>query len=400
MLTLDVLPRFLQKIPACCMDFCWLTITSYLCPDMRSTVLFCGTLSLILGQAPSLAWVELADTVYGIANAQDTFRVWIQSRSGNVRRFDRYEGGGGSLFLAAYDSVYLDGSGRVQLLRRYGRDNPNATFSLLEEQRFSYLGSPALRIDRTVGTPPVQTSVYVSYYGLTIFEGSMGWVFGLGGGAIPTEVYPVQYRIGQLGDSVVGQLVSPLGTIPISRMARWARPGACDTFIVETPSGNTRGKICHRNGRIDSVISTASRTYYSYDANDRPIRRVNVEASRSDTTFYTYDQGRLIETRGSGVNDNGPYRHRYLLRYRGAPTSLASVLGGDCLFWDAIQRRGALTCQPAGAFTALRLYDLQGRIVWQGSVRGAETFQVPLTLPPGLYYLHTDVGTARLYLMP
>ncbi len=82
------------------------------------------------------------------------------------------------------------------------------------------------------------------------------------------------------------------------------------------------------------------------------------------------------------------------------PGSLASVLGGDCLFWDAIQRRGALTCQPAGAFTALRLYDLQGRIVWQGSVRGGETFEVPLTLPPGLYYLHTDAGTARLYLMP
>jgi hypothetical protein len=112
---------------------------------------------MILGQESSLAWVELADTVYGIANVQDTFEVYIQSRSGNVRRFDWYtrpREGGGSLFLAIYDSVYLDGSGRVQLLRRYGRDNPNATFSLLEEQRFSYLSSPALRIDRTVGTPP------------------------------------------------------------------------------------------------------------------------------------------------------------------------------------------------------------------------------------------------------
>jgi len=365
---------------------------------MRSTVLFCGTLSLILGQAPSLAWVELADTVYGIANAQDTFRVYIQSRSGNVRRFDRYKRPreGGSLFLAAYDSVYLDGSNRVQLLRRYGRDNPNATFSLLEEQRFSYLGSPALRIDRTVGTPPFQVSGYFLCYGLTIFEGSMVWVFGLEGGAIPTEVYPRLYRIGQFGDSVVAQL--PNSSF---RIARWARPGACDTFIAETPSGNIRGKICHMNGRIDSVISTAFRTYYSYDANNRPIQIVDVESSGPDTTFYTYDsRGRLIETRGSGVNDRGPYRHQYLLRYQGAPASLSSVLGGDCLFWDASQRRGALTCQPAGTFTALRLYDLQGRIVWQGSVQGAETFQVPLTLPPGLYYLHTDVGTARLYLMP
>jgi hypothetical protein len=349
---------------------------------------------VILGQQPSLAWVELADTVYGIANAQDTFEIYIQSRSGNVRRFDQYKRPreGGSLFLAVYDSVYLDGNGRVQLLRRYGRDNPNATFSLLEERRFSYSGSSALKIDRTVGTPPFQVSGYVYCYGLTIFEGSVGWDFGLDGGAIPTEVYPRLYRIGQLGDSVVGQVVSQLGTISF-RIARWARPGACDTFIIETPSENARGKICHANGRIDSVISTAFRTYYSYNANDRPIRIVSVDSSGPDTTFYTYDQGRLIETRESGAR-------RYLLRYRGAPSSLASALGGDCLFWDASQRRGALTCQPAGAFTALRLYDLQGRIVWQGSVRGGETFEVPLTLPPGLYYLHTDVGTARLYLMP
>jgi YD repeat-containing protein len=351
---------------------------------------------MILGQTPSLAWVELADTVYGIANAQDTFGVWIQSRSGNVRRFDRYDTTGGSLFLAVYDSVYLDGSGRVQLLRRYDRGNPNDPFELSEERRFSYLGSPALKIDFDFVYPPFPVSGYALCYGLTIFEGSMGWEFGLSDGAIPTDAYPSLYRIGQWGDSLVGLIfIFPF------KIARWARPGACDTLIIETPSQNVRGKICHTNGRIDSVISTDWRSYYSYDAANRPIRIVSVDTSGSDTTFYTYDsQGQLIETRQSGVNSDGPYQRRYILRYRGVQTSLASVLGGDCLFWDAIQRRGALTCQPAGAFTALRLYDLQGRIVWQGSVRGGETFEVPLSLPPGLYYLHTDVGTARLYLMP
>jgi len=342
---------------------------------------------MIFGQVPSLAWVELADTVYGIANAQDTFGVWIQSRSGNVRRFDRYDTTGGSLFLAAYDSVYLDGSGRVQLLRRYERRNPNDPFEFSVESRFSYLSSPALRIDFFQGNPPEPVG-YTLCYGLTIFEGSIGWL-GLEGGAIPTEVYPVQYHIGQWGDSVVG-----LVFFFSFKIARWARPGACDTFIVESMgSVEDSGKICHTAGRIDSAIFADSRTYYSYDANDRPIRIVNVETSGSDTTFYTYDQGRLIETRESGAR-------RYILRYRRVPGSLASALGGDCLFWDASQRRGALTCQPTGAFTALRLYDLQGRIVWQGSVRGGETFEVPLSLPPGLYYLHTDVGTARLYLMP
>jgi YD repeat-containing protein len=352
---------------------------------------------MIFGQAPSLAWVELADTVYGIANAQDTFGVWIQSQSGNVRRFDRYDTTGGSLFLASYDSVYLDGSsGRVQRLRRYGRGNPNDPFELSDEVRFSYLGSPALRIDLVQGNPPDPVG-YALYYGLTIFEGSIAWQGGLGGGAIPTEAYPIGYLIGQWGDSVVGLVL-----FFSFKIARWARPGACDTFIVEAMgSVADSGKICHTAGRIDSAIFADSRTYYSYDADNRPIRIVSVETSGSDTTFYTYDsQGQLIETRQSGVNSDGPYQRRYILRYRDVQSSLSSVLGGDCLFWDAIQRRGALTCQPAGAFTALRLYDLQGRIVWQGSVRGGETFEVPLSLPPGLYYLHTDAGTARLYLMP
>jgi YD repeat-containing protein len=402
MLTLDVLPRFLQKIPACCIDF-GVATTPYLCSDMRSVVLLCGMLSVIFGQAPSLAWVELADTVYGIANAQDTFGVWIQSRSGNVRRFDRYDTTGGSLFLAVYDSVYLDGSRRVQRIRRYGRLNPNDPFGVFLELQFSYPGSPTLKIEGTNGTSPTVLGD-LHCYGLTMLEGSVVWDIGLADGAIPTVAYPTFYHTGQVGDSF---LVRDFSNDLAFGIARRTRPSACDTFIFYGGPANGPlmpafgGKICHTNGRIDSIISADGNTYWSYDANGRPIRGLDVSTSSTDTTRYTYDDsGRLIETRQSGVNNNRPYQRRYLLRYRGAPSSLSSALGGDCLFWDAIQRRGALTCQPAGAFTALRLYDLQGRIVWQGSVRGAETFEVPLTLPPGLYYLHTDVGTARLYLMP
>jgi hypothetical protein len=78
------------------------------------------------------------------------------------------------------------------------------------------------------------------------------------------------------------------------RIARWARPGACDTFIVEVMgSVEDSGKFCHTAGRIDSAIFTDSRTYYSYNANNRPIRIVSVDASDSDTTFYTYDSFRV-----------------------------------------------------------------------------------------------------------
>lgn len=371
----------------------------------RLVLLLCGMLSMILGQAPSLAWVELADTAYWIGDAQDTLAMAIQSRSGNVRRFDGYDTTGGRLFLAAYDSVYLDTSGRVQRIRRYRRRDPNASFSLLADMQFSYPVSPSLKIEVTNGTSPTLLSD-LHCYGMTSWEGSAAWVFGLPYGAIPVGAYPALYRIGQFGDSTVARYFYVNQGFVVSRRPR---PGACDTFILYVglangpfiPSPSMSGKICHTAGRIDSIISAAANIYWFYDDNGRPIRRVDVDTSGSDTTFYTYDSwGRLIETRQSGVDTSGPYQRRFILRYRGAPASLSSVLGGDCLFWDAIQRRGALTCQPAGAYTALRLYDLQGRIVWQGSVRGGETFEVPLTLPPGLYYLYTDAGTARLYLMP
>jgi|GEM_PF-3585226 len=370
---------------------------------MRCLVLLCGTLSLIFGQVPSLAWVELADTVYEIRNAQDTLAIYIQRRSGNVRRFERYDTAGGSFSLTRYDSVYLDGSGRVQRARSYLQFTPSLSVLFMDKQ-FSYPGSPALKVELFSGTSPNNPDLDLLCYGLTIFEGSVAFVNGLGYAILPVEAYPVLYHIGQWGDSILIRNIADNSAVVLVRRTR---PSACDTFIRYGGPANGPftpafgGKICHTNGRIDSIISADGNTYWSYNANGRPTQRLDVSTSSSDTTRYTYDAaGRLIETRQSGVDNNRPYQRRYILRYRGAPSSLASALGGDCLFWDASQRRGALTCQPAGAFTALRLYDLQGRIVWQGSVRGGETFEVPLTLPPGLYYLHTDVGTARLYLMP
>jgi hypothetical protein len=267
MLTLDVFPCFLQKIPACCIDF-GLTINPYLRPDMRSTVLLCGMLSMILGQAPSLAWVELADTIYGIdGSTQDTFRMLIYSRSGNMRRLDWYDTTRGRLFLAASDSVYLDGSGRVQRILKGG----------LAEARFSYLGSPTLKVEFISGT---STTVYADLicYGLTIFKGSQAWFYPLSEPEylIMREAYPVEYHIGQWGDTILIRNLafnSAVGTV------RWTRPSACDTFVyyggsATNPRPSPGGKICHTNGRIDSVISPTRRTYWSYDANNRPIRRV------------------------------------------------------------------------------------------------------------------------------
>jgi YD repeat-containing protein len=295
---------------------------------------------MIFGQVSSLAWVELADTVYRIENAQDTF-VYIQSRSGNVRRFDLYFSLGSNLFLVAYDSVYLDGSGRVQRIRSYKRENSND--SLLWEQRFSYSGSPALRIETTHDTSSNVLEEKLCY-GLSMFEGAVVWRLGLrlgfvGGPAIPTWAYPAIYRIEQVGDSVLVRSFSDNQALAV---ARRTRPSACDTFIYYGGPANGPfsfyfgGKICHTNGRIDSVISQVSRTYWSY-VNNRPIQQVEVNTGGSDTIQYTYDAaGRLIETRQSGVDNNRPYQRRYILRYRSAPSCSYLPAGGGFYGFTAV----------------------------------------------------------------
>ncbi len=377
----------------------------YLCPDMYRVVLSISILSLVCGQAPNLAWVELADTVYGISSTQDTFAIFIQSRSGSIRRFDLYEGTGASRFLSGYDSVLLDASNRVSRIRRYSRPNSTAPFSLVEDLRFTYPNPPVIKIELTDGVSPTIQSEFF-FYGLSIFEESFAWEFGVGGGAIPVEAYPLAYRTGQFGDSILLRSVPDDEALAIVRRGR---PNACDTFLVYSGPANgpltvippLNGKICHTAGRIDSMISPGSKDYWSYNANSRPIRRIRIQGSDRDTSLYTYDAaGRLIQTQESGVSSNGPYLRRYFLRYRSAPASLSMTPLSSCLAWDGSQRRGTLSCKPATTITSLWLYDLQGRLVWQATVQGHEAFEVSPTLPGGLYYLWTGEGAVPLYLLP
>ncbi len=373
----------------------------YLCTDMRYIVLSLGILSLVMGQAPSLAWVELADTVYVIENGRDTVEIYIQSRSGNVRRFDRYARDGGALFLAGYDSVFLDASGRVSRIRSYERSNSNASLSLVAQQQFSYPGNPAMKVEETDGVSPTVTGDGL-YYGLTTFEGAFAW--DLIGYSIPLEAYPAGYRTGQYGDSI---LIRSFSDNLAFGLTRKARPGACDTLILYNGPANgpltsaPLGKMCHTGGRIDSVISPSDQTYWSYNTNDRPVQRLDIAGSDTTRYNYTYDaNGRLIESRQSGVTQNGPYVRNYFLRYQAIPGSLASELQKGCLSWDAVSRRGSLPCKFESAVTGLQLYDLYGRVVWEGKVQGSEVFEVPASIPAGVYHLRVGEGVARLYLLP
>lgn len=368
---------------------------------MRCLILIPAVWSLLMGQMSGLAWVELADTVYRIDSGQDTVEMYIQSRSGNVRRFDRHEKpSGGSLFLVGYDSVYLDGSGRASLVRSYGRPDPNSSFTLELEAIFTYTGASDMKIDfKPGGSSTVEEQIFM--YGLTRFEGALAWSF-IGYNA-PLDIYPVGYHTGQYGDSV---LIRSIVNDQTNGLVRKTRPGDCDTLIFYSGAATGTltpfpyGKMCHTSGRIDSVISIFDQTYWLYNSN-RPVRRLDVSGSDTSRYDYSYDMyGRLIESRESGVTGNGPYVRTYYLRYKGAPASLAFEAERGCLSWDAVRRRGSFPCRAAGEVTAVQLYDVQGRVVWESRVEGNGMFEVPASLPSGLYYLRGGEQVVRVYILP
>jgi len=369
-----------------------------------------GILAFLMGQVPDLRWSELADTVYGIENGQDTFVIYIQSRSGSVRRFDRYDRqvGGGGFLMQESDSLYLDASGRIDRIRLYERSRSGGPFELVGEHRFTYPGTPTVKVEfrDTSSSSPLYAELFS--YGLTSLEGSFILDFLLSDGSVPLEAYPFGYRTGQWGDSLA---VHVLQDNEGFFMALRRGSGRCDSIL--SYSGPLNGpltpedtiRICHTGGRIDSIIFDDTRSYWSYDANNRPIQLLDISMSGSsyDTTRYEYiydANGRLVESRRSVVTPNGPSVRTYYLRYQSIPGSLASEVERGCLSWDAAGRRGSFPCKSAGEVTAVQLYDVQGRVVWESRVEGNGVFEVPASLPSGLYYLRGGAQVVRVYLLP
>lgn len=374
---------------------------------MRYTAL--GIFAFLMGQVSNLRWSELADTVYGIENGQDTFVIYIQSRSGNVRYFERYDRqSGGGFLVQESDSLYLDASGRIDRIRLYERPQSGGPLELVSEYRFTYLGTPTVKVEvrDTSSSSPLEAELFS--YGLTSLEGSLVLAFLLADGAMPLDAYPLLYRTGQWGDSLAVHLLQDNEGF---FMALRRGSGRCDSILFYsgplngplTPEDTIR--ICHTGGRIDSTISDDDRSYWSYDANNRPTQQLDISMSGSsyDTTRYEYiydANGRLVESRQSRVTLNGPSVRTYYLRYQSIAGSLAFEAGRGCLDWDAVGRRGSFPCKSAGEVTAVQLYDVQGRVVWESRVEGNGVFEVPASLPSGLYYLRGGEQVVRVYILP
>ncbi len=369
-----------------------------------------GIFAFLMGQVPNLRWSELADTVYGIENGQDTFVIYIQSRSGNVRYFERYDRQvGGGFLMQESDSLYLDASGRIDRIRLYERSRSGGPFELVGEYRFTYPGTPTVKVEfrDTSSSSPLYAELFS--YGLTSLEGSFILGFLLSDGPVPLEAYPSGYRTGQWGDSLaVHVLQDNEGFFMVLRRGS----GRCDSILSYsgplngplTPEGTIR--ICHTGGRIDSIIFDNTRSSWSYDANNRPTQLLDISMSGSsnDTTRYEYiydANGQLVESRRrSVVTPNGPSVRTYYLRYQSIPGSLAFEVERGCLSWDAASRRGWFRCKGAGDVTVVQAYDIQGRLVWEGRVEGNSMFELPASLPAGLYHLRAGVQGMKVYLLP
>ena len=45
--------------------------------------------------------------------------------------------------------------------------------------------------------------------------------------------------------------------------------------------------------------------------------------------------------------------------------------------------------------TTCTMTDLNGRMIWSGSVSGTDRYQIPVTTPPGIYFLADQLGQTR-----
>ncbi|RMF53074.1 MAG: hypothetical protein D6750_01410, partial [Bacteroidetes bacterium] len=224
------------------------------------------------------------------------------------------------------------------------------------------------------------------------------------------------------------------------------KSGACDS-LSELPSGASWDiSLCFDpQGKLrlwrDSTANDTSVMYrfVLYDAAGRvqkdSLERLdydgqgNVSFNSRRITTYTYDsQGRLAEVEELNLSQwGGPLIGRmtsrpldwrlpslqrtqasqadtvlYYWRYvYSAPASVEGLFQSGCFSYAMPTREGQFGCLAPTAKISLSLYDLTGRLLWQGEVTGTQpTFRLPESLPAGLYLLRAGESTLRLYLTP
>lgn len=200
-------------------------------------------------------------------------------------------------------------------------------------------------------------------------------------------------------------------------LTRWRDTSADDSSVSYL-------YVFYANGRV----VTDSSEYIDYDGsgqiayNSRQVCRYAYTSSGgfdSIQCISVYSQGGIIlRRRLRSVYEQRPHAlgalplsqartasvdtsvsvYRFIYR----STSLGKgVFQGNCFSYSSTLREGRVGCLGQAEKLALELYDVMGRRVWQGEVSGAvPTFQLPASLPAGVYVLRAGEAAQKLYLEP
>jgi len=428
---------------------------------MRNLTLTLVVLSLLLSEARAQL-PPAPDTIWrwvGLAGVGgDTVEMQVYRQKGNPRIWDTYRRQNG-WELARRDTLYLDNQGRIFRHARLGyfRDTTQTLDSFLFQVRYLYTGSGYTAlfegIDFQTGQayPGVKMEIRSSLTSATDVMASFIWAL-----FDERSPYPVLYKSGHYGDSLRyyewDTTLSPPQWVLRFEMAR--RPGpTCDTLIELHSGWDGFFLFCaDAQGYIQTAYDTtggdssAGYRFIYYDAARRVIKDSTerfdydgtgqVSSNGRTITSYTYDtQGRLINTEEVSISRRGGLilrRLRARLEERGflptaasiaeglrtqnidtvyqrwffsygSATALHSPLRGECFTFSSQGRWGTFApqCLPDGKKMMLELYDAVGRLYWRGEVsRTQPHFSLPQSLPVGVYILRSEMGSARLSLLP
>jgi len=415
------------------------------------TLLVTLSLAFLKAQLPPLPdtlWRGISTN--GISDWTE-YRIW-RSRSSPLISESWRRIGPSTWELHEQDTLLLNSQGQIEryVFRSYYTNDQNQRDSSAYQALFSY-------------PTPTQTQVELQEWDKNRLRwqpiGRYDWVApsqdpsdvlaSFIGNFLGDYLYPAPslYRRAHIGDTLRfyewDTTSNPPTWVYLYGYAR--KSGVCDS-LIELPSGtswdisfcfDSQGKLHLQRDSTASDTSVRYRFVF-YEATGRVVKdssealnyngQGNLEYNSRRLITYTYDnQGRLSEVEELSLSQQGGPLRRiagkpfswqrpplrsiqsaqadtvlYYWRYvYSAPASVEGLLRSGCFSYAMPSREGRFGCLAPTAKVSLSLYDLSGRLLWQGEVTGTQpTFRLPESLPAGLYLLRVGESYLRLYLTP
>lgn len=377
---------------------------------------------------------------------------------GNPRISEKYRRVGPTDWeIVERDTVITDNQGRLIYFSNISFRNSGADSSLIRTQVTYPQSNKGIFISQgwdTI-TRSWKNLIKVEFhnsFGLSLEVLSGSFILDLVG--LREELLPVLYRRSHVGDTIRyyewDTLLSPPDWALWFAYARKA--GTCDSLYEISTGQMENFELCFDgNGNLlrsrDTTAADSSVWYRFVYYDGSRILRDSAEAVNYDgqgaverqyrkVTRYTYTpSGGFDVIERISLSSRGPfilrrggrwslaYRLEGLGRFSEVESSLrlanvdtviermqfiyrtagleANLFQLGCFQYSSRERMGRFGCLQPQARLSLELYDVMGRQVWQGEVSGAvPTFQLPMSLPAGVYVLRAGSSAQRIFLEP